>query len=303
MKYCPKCKREYINTLNFCTECGEPLIEKPIQAPAKVKPEPSQPPVKENPNEEPKKKRGSIWKKILIGLIIVVVAFFALGQYAMNAATYLRVEPNQVVSSKCGGQIKIDIDYDGYVWKINHKPDWVHIAEFENSFEITLARNTTGQNLEGSVTIQSGKQLAQLMVMQYGKATYLKASKTSLKYDKYGGTTTIEIDTDGGDWEVANAPSYIDAEKVDNATLKVKVPRNKETSRSGNIVLKEDGVSAIISFSQGGKCASCNGTGKQTCGVCWGTGSTSFGFYTSLCSYCGGSGQINCVACGGTGEN
>lgn len=69
---------------------------------------------------------------------------------------------------KAGGECKVDVDYDGYVWTINHKPDWVNIDERDEYFNITVMPNTTGQDRQGTITVQSGKRLAQVAIGQLG---------------------------------------------------------------------------------------------------------------------------------------
>lgn len=92
----------------------------------------------------------------MITLIVIVIGFVVLLNYIMNAATYLRVEPNMLVADKNGGETVVDVDYDGYVWVINHIPDWIEVEEYEQSFNIKAEENLTGHNREGSITVQSG---------------------------------------------------------------------------------------------------------------------------------------------------
>ena len=81
----------------------------------------------------------------------------------------------------------MEIDYDGYVWLINHKPEWVDIDENDNDFTIRVNPNQTGQAREGSITIQSGKQLAQVVIKQMGYATRIKASENTLNFHLQAG--------------------------------------------------------------------------------------------------------------------
>ena len=184
MKECPKCHTQYDVSMNFCTNDGCQLVD--VSAP--------------NSNNQPSqskiKKKGGCLKKI-----IVVIAMIAFYNYIMNAATYLRAEPNQIGSVKAGGECKVEIDYDGYVWLINHKPDWVDIDENDNDFTVIVNPNQTGQAREGSITIQSGKQLAQVVIKQMGYATRIKASENTLKFSSSGGKETITIATDGCGWK------------------------------------------------------------------------------------------------------
>ena len=192
------------------------------------------------------------------------------------------------------------IDYDGYVWTINHAPDWVEIDEKENSFEVFCGNNKTGANLQGTITIQSGKHLAQVAIVQSGFATFIRGSKNQLHFKKKGGVTTVEFESDGCHLQV-EAPDYIQTSVIGHK-VEITCHANSETYRSGIIRVYEDSQSWIINFSQGGKCDKCNGTGEATCVSCWGQGGTGFGMYYTSCYACGGSGKVECSSCGGSGE-
>ena len=187
MKRCENCKTTFSDSVNFCTECGQTLV---------YVSDSSQYESGDNHQTPKRKKKRSIWKILLITLLVLVIGFIALVNYVMNAATYLRVEPNMLVADKNGGETVVDIDYDGYVWVINHIPDWIEVEEYEESFSVKAESNLTGHNREGSITVQSGDFLAQVVIQQKGQATYIKASKTSLHFDEDGGKETITIDTD-----------------------------------------------------------------------------------------------------------
>ena len=91
MKECPKCHTQYDDSMNFCTNDGCQLVD--VSAP--------------NSNNQPSqskiKKKDGCLKRIIVGTVIVVIAMIAFYNYIMNAATYLRAEPNQIGSIKAGG--------------------------------------------------------------------------------------------------------------------------------------------------------------------------------------------------------
>ncbi len=236
----------------------------------------------------------------MIICVVVVVVIGCFIHYLLNAATYLRVEPDQLVSSKIGGSITVDIDYDGYVWTINHKPEWVDVCENDDDFEVSVGKNTTGRNREGTITVQSGKQLAQVAIVQRCTASFLNVSANQIHFDKDGGKRIVTIESDGGDW-TAKYPDYLKVVQDDDETISIKAPKNTGVYRSGYITISEDNLSRTISITQGGKCSVCNGKGKSTCGVCSGTGGSWWGWSYSACFTCGGSGVITCFTCSGTG--
>lgn len=144
MKECPKCHKHYDDSMNFCTDCGVALNKVSNQVAV------SQSCTSSNRTTETstvRPRKGGCLKKVIICIVVLAVAFVGFIHYVNNAATYLRVEPNQLVASKGGGKIKVDVDYDGYVWTINHAPDWIDIDENENSFEVSVGKNLTGSRL------------------------------------------------------------------------------------------------------------------------------------------------------------
>lgn len=297
MKECPKCGKRYDDSMNFCIDCGVALKDVGGTVPPAI---PTIPADNKASASATKKKSGCL-KKILMGVAAVVVGILVLGYYANNAATYLRVEPNQLVAPKCGGEIKVDIDYDGYVWNINHVPDWVDIDEDESSFQVTVGKNMTGNSREGTITIQSGKQLAQVAIAQSGVATVVRGSESELHFDKSGGTQSVSIETDGCELN-AEGPDFISTSFDEDGKLTVTADSNSDAYRTGRVRVYEDNQSWYIAVSQGGKCNLCNGTGKITCSWCSGFGSIGYGMFMSTCSACGGSGSYQCSSCQGTGE-
>ncbi len=256
MKECPKCHTQYEDSMNFCTKDGYQLVGKEINSAG------------DNvPGSKPRKKGGCL-KKVVICVVIAVIAFVAFYNYVKNAATYLRVEPNQIGATKAGGECKVEIDYDGYVWFMNHKPDWVDIEENENDFTLKVNPNQTGQAREGSITIQSGKQLAQVIISQMGYATRITTSESNLKFSSSGGKGTLIIETDGCGWE-AQFPDWLSI-KEDDGEAVITCKRNTEEYRTGRITFKEDYVSTTVYVTQGGKCNNCHGDGEVNCSYCWG---------------------------------
>ena len=288
MKECPKCHAQYDDSMNFCTNDGCQLVD--VSAPS----------LKNQIRQSQMKKKGGCLKKIIVSLVIIVIAMIAFYNYIMNAATYLRVEPDQIGSVKAGGDCKVEIDYDGYVWLINHKPEWVDIDESDNDFTIKVHPYQTGQERDGSITIQSGKQLAQVVIKQLGYATRIKASENNLKFSSSGGKETITIASDGCEWK-AQFPEWISVRDNEDGVV-ISCQSNSEEYRTGTVIFKEDNVSATVYITQGGLCNNCHGKGEISCSSCWGMGGSGFGMYYMNCIWCGGSGKIKCGVCGGSGK-
>ena len=309
MKTCPQCHEQHDDDKLFCTHCGtrlpdsEPVINIPHPTtpttPTQAPPRPADPATQ--PATQPGAKRSSWRKTVLIALAAVAFIAYGVYNYATNAATYLRAEPNRLVAPKCGGEATVDIDYDGYLWSINHAPEWVKIDKNKRNFKITCEPNTTGFARNGSITIQSGDLLEQVLVGQNAVATKITASENSISFSKDGGTKTIKVLTDGTKWNV-NYPNYLNV-NAHGDELEVTAAPNDGDFRSGFLIISEDQVSTRVAFSQGGLCSNCHGEGSFTCTACYGNGTVAYGMYTSPCYACGGTGKLECGACGGTGEH
>ena len=288
MKECPKCHTRYDDSMSFCIKDGCQLID--MNDASSVGHQP-----------EEKKKKGGCLKKILVAVAILVIAVVAFYNYLMNAASYLRVEPNQIELAKAGGKCNVEIDYDGYVWMINHKPNWVDIYENDNDFTIRVRPNKTGQTREGSITIQSGKHLAQVVISQLGCATFINVSENKIKCSSSSWDTySLSITTDGCGWE-AQYPDWITLIKNEDGAL-IGLESNDGEYRTGKVVFSEDNVTATVYVTQGGNCTNCHGNGEINCNVCYGLGSTGFGMYYMRCLFCGGSGKLKCGLCNGSGK-
>ncbi len=297
MKECSKCHKIYDDSMNFCTDCGVALNKVGNQV--SVSPNyTSSNRTTETPIE--KTRKVGCLKKIIIGVVMLVVVFIGLVHYINNAATYLRVEPNQLVASKGGGKIKVDVDYDGYVWTINHTPDWIDVDENEKSFEVAAEKNLTGSRREGTITVQSGTLLAQVAIVQSGVATVVRGSKSNLKFGESGGNQTVSIETDGCEL-CAESSDFIQTSFSDDGELIVRVNSNSDEYRTGQIRVYEDNQSWTINVEQGGTCNSCHGTGNFSCTWCSGLGTVGYGMFVSTCMSCGGNGSYQCGTCKGTG--
>lgn len=314
MKECPLCHTRYDDSHNFCVKDGQRLVTVEDNPPHKKEiphEKKESQPVKEDKllkNEkvpvsagEKQKPKGGCAKKLLIGVAIAAVAAVAVFNYLKNATTYLRTEPEQVSVPKGGGYYYVDVDYDGYMWKVNYSPDWVVASKEDKSVYILVGSNTTGESREGSVTIQSGKHLAQIEINQNAYATYLRTGFSSLEFDKSGGIQGFEIETDGAGW-TATYPDWMSVTNSDYQILTVECPENEGEYRTGMITLKEDYLQTTISVAQGGICDYCHGKGSVPCNVCMGMGGFGYGMYYSQCSFCGGTGSVSCGYCGGSGE-
>ncbi len=298
MKICPKCHTQYEDTMSFCLKDGAQLVTE-TTAPA------TDPSVETNKSEPPKPQpkasrfRGCLKRLFITALVLILVAV-GIYSYIIDAATYLRVEPNQIVATKGGGECMVDLDYDGYVWHINHKPNWVVIDKYKRAFNIKVNPNATGQPRQGSITLQSGDHLAQVVIAQNHQATMINPSETRLSFDRDGGTETVFVQTDGCYWD-AQYTDWMTVKKENSTTLRVTCPANRGNYRTGVIKIYEDNVYTVVNVTQVGNCPTCGGAGEFNCNVCGGTGQANYGFYYGKCYACGGNGKYQCNTCKGGG--
>ncbi len=88
---------------------------------------------------------------------------------------------------------------------------------------------------------------------------------------------------------------------IANEMLRITAPANTGNYRTGTIKVIEDNFYRVITITQAGNCATCNGNGTISCATCGGTGGVGFGMMYSQCVWCGGNGKLRCSACGGNG--
>lgn len=290
MKRCKNGHTYHDDNLSFCTICGAPL-ESVVES--------SAPDEKEKSDKKAPKKKSGCLKSVLICCGIILMGIWGFINYVNNAASYIRVEPEELYVPKKGGKCKIEIDYDGYIWNVNHNPDWTTILEYDDDFVVNIMPNTSGQQREGSITIQSGKHLAQVVIHQLSVATEIKVSKSTIKFGRKRDSENFSVETDGCNFEV-EYPNWLNV-TIDGDDVLVECNTNSDDYRTGVIKVSEDKVYSLVSVSQAGKCTTCHGEGMMTCTFCFGLGGLGYGMYRSTCLSCNGTGRISCRRCDGSG--
>ena len=322
MKQCNNCGAEMPNNLNFCTNCGTKLANNASSSAdntphntnqkaedTHVSPEPPvTPETRQKPEPAKKLKQplnvGKIVKRVLLILVALLVVLYLVAQHFMNATTYMSLNSKGEIFTKGGGQVTVNIDYDGYYWEVAYKPDWVVVSEGDNEFYIICQANDTGRDRKDHITIKSGKVLLQLPIGQYGSAQFMKLSKSSVKSKKQGTSLYIKMETDGIDPQI-KCPDFCSIEELTERGFTLVVDENTDYTRSGTVYVSEDNVKASIFVSQEGKCTNCNGKGFISCTYCNGVGvhygyGYGYGYGSSDCYYCT-NGTNKCYACGGDG--
>ncbi|RHP64122.1 hypothetical protein [Bacteroides sp. OF04-15BH] len=91
MKICPKCHTKYDDSMSFCVKDGCQLQENLSG---------------ETPttSSKPNKRKGCL-KAFIITLVVFILGIFLLYRHVMNAATYLRTEPEVLTAAKGGEKL------------------------------------------------------------------------------------------------------------------------------------------------------------------------------------------------------
>lgn len=307
MKTCPNCGNKYSDGENFCTSCGTPLTadSKADTADSESLIKSPQPPAW-NPAPMPgaPRKKSNALKVVGITLVVLVIGAFLVYNHLKNSTTYLRLSPEGLEFPKQGGVGDAQIDYDGYMWKVNYVPNWCTVYEGDAYFTVSCDKNTTGQDREDYITVSSGKVIQRLYVGQHAHATFIELSESSLSVGRSGGSVDVTINSDGSDFEYRGPADVCTVTDDSDEGFKLEFATNDGYGRSGTVEVVDGDQSASIRFYQKGICRYCDGTGSTTCYSCGGQGYVSNWFYggTSVCSTCNGTGKVTCSYCNGTGE-
>ena len=246
-------------------------------------------------------------KKIFYALVCLLL----LSLSSCKKATYLRVNPEKVEINMEGGQQVVHVTTDGS-WDVVGKPEWVTFTQTDDELIVDLEKNPTTKRRIDVIVLAAGDHSFNLPVTQFGEATYIKPSQSSLEFSKEGGTQTVGVDADGAVEVTCDGPFDVN---LANSVLTVSASENTEGLKQGVITLKSGDITASLSVKQNGKvCSRCGGRGKIRCPYCHGTGWDDSGPAAGgYCWHCGGyggsdmygrygSGRIKCPSCHGTGQ-
>lgn len=303
MKRCPNGHIIHDDSLKFCTQCGK-LLEP--YTPAGISDAGGGSSSYVGPGSaSPARKRtfGSVIKRVLIGVVVLVVVAVIWISNKINSTTYLVFNTEAVVFGKGGGIETVNIDYDGVFWEITYHPSWIDLIEDDTDNTLTLiaSGNNEGSNREDHITVKSGKVVQQLAVGQLGAATYVRVDPTEIEFERSGGRKYVSIESDGITQDI-NYPEFSNVEVSDDGGFYVELNSNSGYALNGVITVVEDGRKATIHLHQKGDCPDCAGRGQRTCPSCGGLGQFGYGFYAVQCQVCHGAGSVSCYSCHGTGE-
>ena len=254
-------------------------------------------------------------------LMLVLVALCS-----CNKAKNISVDNDKLVFAVNGGKQTIAVTADGN-YDIKDCPEWLKVETEKETLVLTATANTSGAMRDCMIQLVGADEVSvAISVIQPDKCTYITVSPTEVTIPKEGGSTTVAIETDGGnlDVQVNNGITAV----YNDGKLTVTSPANSGGTINGRITLTSDTVKTEVQvIVEGSICQRCGGTGKTKCFKCGGKGYTRDywerkGFYCYYgCTNCGGSGEdgegwfeyngtginkgtgkMTCPDCGGTGH-
>ena len=238
-------------------------------------------------------------------------------------ATFLTPDKKAINFDFNGGYETVIIGADGK-WSIADSPEWIKTYNKDGELIINTTYNKTDSVRDGYIKLSGkGDVTATIKVTQTSKCTHITPASDKVKFEKEGGTQTVNIDTDGmPQVEVTDGFSAY----YSSGVLTINAPANKKGAKSGKIKLTCNDQSAYINVSQKGNiCSKCKGTGKVKCTKCGGRGIVEGtdeyigAWFEEGCRKCGGrgyyalwgessesdvhrgSGKMKCPKCGGRG--
>jgi len=166
-------------------------------------------------------------------------------------ATYLRVSPNTHNMAALGETKEVTISTDGYSWQYSTNDSWIRVLKSSNTLRITADRNS-GKSHSSTIKVWSGDYEKTITVNQPQEATYVRLGKNKVHFSPKGGNQTIDVYTDGENWNYYNKPYWITARKIGNRlTLESSTNSGQYSSkRSEEMVVKSDNKEATIQVKQ-----------------------------------------------------
>lgn len=182
-------------------------------------------------------------------------------------STFLTVNASSCSFDKYGtGEFECSVETDGMNLEINPLDDWICVKKdvedegdvFKIKLLITAKRNETGGKT-GVVVVKSDRFEKKISVIQdSGLANSFRVSSNSLVMDEEGTEEgycySVDVNTDGTTWSVADAPEWLSAEaNIKQGKLQVTLPANEGEIKTGTItIVSNNGHSEDISVKQWG---------------------------------------------------
>ena len=222
-------------------------------------------------------------------------------------ATYLRLEKDEISASIDGtGEGRCyPVTYytDGKTIKSYTYSDWitVNVARSSSRVEIKVASNS-GARRSGNVYVEASGFKQTIKVTQRGKTSSLSLNYSSWTFDTDSDYEYFTVTCYGDESLSAKTYSdWISCSITSSGSLKVSVPKNSGSSRSGTVYVESGSKSTSISIKQKGyhNCPKCyNYMYGYSTGQLYGIIGYYYVGYTQFPQY----GWYNCDQCGGSGK-
>lgn len=227
MRACPFCGQLIEAQLKYCPHCGTRVNSGRII------------PVKQA-------RRKIIWF-IIPTLIILLLSTLI---YRFYSTSRLLISPTNIEFFKYGGEDIVEINYDGFTWRVDKSPSWLELTTHDRRLLITATPNLTGKLRRDSIIISSGSLRAVAHVKQLATATFLRLSQSSDSAAAIGDTISIVYESDGLA-PVLTLPDYCHEVNRYNDEIFIAVsPNNTDRNRKIKIILNDDTCSANATFIQ-----------------------------------------------------
>ena len=222
-------------------------------------------------------------------------------------ATYLRLDKDEVTASIDGTAegrcYPVSYYTDGKTIKAYTYSDWitVSVAKSSSRVEIKVSSNS-GARRSGNVYVEASGFEKTITVTQRGKTSSISLNYSSWTFDTDSDYEYFTISCDGDESLYAKTYSdWITCSISSSGNLKVSVPKNTGSSRSGTVYVESGSKSTSISIKQKGyhNCPKCyNYIYGYSTGQLYGIIGYYYVGYTQFPQY----GWSNCDQCGGTGK-
>ena len=201
MMKCPNCKREIESDSIYCEYCG-------------------------------KKLKTSKWPwVILFSVLTIAVTFIVIKILDTSASLIMSLSSHELYYDASGGIQTIKITTNNGNWEISTgMVSWGHLSKDGNVLEVRIDPNTETSSRSDWFEITDGNLTERVNVTQEASEMTLLLSSNELYYDASGGTKTIDITTNNGNWEISTGMVSWGHLSKDGNILEVRIDPNIETS-------------------------------------------------------------------------
>jgi hypothetical protein len=173
-------------------------------------------------------------------------ATISIYQYA--AETTLTATPTSLTFATSGGSSLVDVNTNADTWSVEGAPNWCKVSIIGSLVSVTCSANT-GSVRTGSFKITAGSKTETISIYQNAAETTLTATPTSLTFTASGGSSSVNVYTNGDTWSVQGMPSWCTASKY-STSVSITCSTNTGSNRSSSFTITAGNKIATIYISQ-----------------------------------------------------